>query len=883
MLNAMSPRMRITIALGGVLLSVLLSAVFLGIVPDRRDAVLEGRQRLCESLAVNSSVLISRDDTRRLQAILTYLVAREGDLLSAGIRQADGKLIVDVGEHATHWKEFADGFSDDSQIYVPLNNKTGEWGSIEARFQPLSGNLLFELQHNPWVHLVGFVSIVSMTCWYFYLGKLLKAMNPSEAVPGRVRNALDTLAEGLLVVDRKGRIVLCNQTLAQTLGKDADKLVATAIADLPWEHDQSPAFGVRELPWERILGGDQSVTHATLKLRDCNGDLRIFQTNCAPVIGQEDQIRGVVCSFEDVTELESQKTKLAESQATAVAASKAKSEFLANMSHEIRTPMNAILGFTDVLRRGMYEDEAQQTEYLDTIHRSGQHLLHLINDILDLSKVEAGRLEVENILCSPHQLILDVVNTLRVRADEKSIRIDCVTPGGIPEIIKTDQARLRQIITNLVGNAIKFTSKGGVTVSARFLSGDKPKLQIDVADTGVGISEEAQKKVFEPFTQADGSITRKFGGTGLGLTISKQFAQAMGGSLSVRSEAGVGSTFTIVIETGPIDSDVSLLDIRQFGERFGKATAESSVAKKFRFDPSRILLVDDGEANRQLVHLVLQRNGLLVETAVNGQEAVDKAAISDYDVILMDMQMPVMDGYTATMLLRERGVEIPIVALTANAMRGDEERCLISGCSHFLSKPIEIDRLLELLAELLEASECSDEELAAALELPAKPVVMAVSEPVVSESRPVKTIESAKPEPERQDTVLADTSLDGLLESIEPGTALLRRSVESSPVESTLPMDDPEFRAIVVGFVDRLHEQVEAIDVAWQNRNYDELAALAHWLKGAAGTVGFREFTEPGLALMAAAREQRAESIEAHLSEIRSLTARIQIPAGAAT
>jgi PAS domain S-box-containing protein len=770
MLNSMSPRMRITITLGSVLLSVLLGAVFLGIVPDRREAVLESRQRLCESLAVNSSVLISRDDTRRLQAILTYLVAREGDLLSAGIRQADGTLIVDVGHHSKHWREFAGEFSDDSQIYVPLNNKEGEWGSIEARFQPLSGNILFELQHNPWVRLVGFVAGVSMICWYFYLGKLLEAMNLSKAVPGRVRNALDTLAEGLLVVDRKGRIVLCNQTLAQTLGQDADKLVAKSIADLPWELDQTSTLGVREFPWERILGGDQTVTHATLKLRDCDGDLRIFQTNCAPVIGQEDQIRGAVCSFEDVTVLESQKSQLAVSQATAIAASKAKSEFLANMSHEIRTPMNAILGFTDVLRRGMYEDEAQQTEYLDTIHRSGQHLLHLINDILDLSKVEAGRLEVEKIVCSPHQLILDVVNTLRVRADEKSIRLECVTPGGIPEIIETDQARLRQIITNLVGNAIKFTNEGGVTVSARFLPGQEPRLQIDVTDSGVGISKEAQQKVFEPFTQADGSVTRKFGGTGLGLTISKQFAEAMGGSLTVRSEPGVDSTFTIVIGTGPIDSDIGILDIRQFGEHSGKAEIETSSAKKFRFDASRILLVDDGEANRQLVHLVLQRNGLLVETGVNGQEAVDKAAISDYDVILMDMQMPVMDGYAATSLLRERGLETPIVALTANAMRGDEEKCLDAGCNDFLSKPIEIDKLVELLADLLDAPECSDEELGALLETPATLAVMSTPEPARDEHHFEELNVPAVKD------VATNSSLDSVLGTIKPATDIVASS-----------------------------------------------------------------------------------------------------------
>ena len=187
--------------------------------------------------------------------------------------------------------------------------------------------------------------------------------------------------------------------------------------------------------------------------------------------------------------------------------------------------MNAILGFTEVLRRGMYDDPAQQTEYLETIHSSGQHLLRLINDILDLSKVEAGRLEIERLPCCPHQLLLEVVTVLKVKADEKNLRLDCQTPGGLPEVIETDPGRVRQILTNVVGNALKFTETGGISVVAKMLCGTKTRLQIDVIDTGVGMYEEAQQKIFDPLSQADSSITRRFGGTGLGLTISKSFAE----------------------------------------------------------------------------------------------------------------------------------------------------------------------------------------------------------------------------------------------------------------------------------------------------------------------------------------------------------------------
>ena len=898
-LPALSTRFRIVIGLASLMVSVLLGAMALNIVPDRREAIMQGRSQLCEAIAVNSSVLVNRGDIQRLQAILTVLVSRHEEIQSAGIRKVDGELVVDIEDHVEAWQDNVTDHSTDSQVYVPLQNAEGKWGSLEIRFAPLHGDLWFEIAHNPWVRLIGFVTSLCLLSWYMYLGKILEQLNPSKSVPGRVRETLDTLAEGLLAIDRKGRIALCNQAFAITLGEDPEKLIGRKVVELPWQLDTTLSLEPVTFPWDRVLSSEQTLAQATLKLLACDGTLRIYQVNCAPVVGKETQVRGVFCCFEDVTELEAQKVQLAESRASAEAANQAKSEFLANMSHEIRTPMNAILGFTEVLRRGMYDDPAQQTEYLETIHSSGQHLLRLINDILDLSKVEASRLEVERLPCCPHQLLLEVVTVLKVKADEKQLRLDCQTPEGLPEVLETDPGRVRQILTNVIGNALKFTETGGVSVVARMLCGTKTRLQVDIIDTGVGMTEEAQKKIFDPFSQADTSITRRFGGTGLGLTISRSFAESLGGSLTVSSVAGEGSTFTVIVDAGEIDPAARIMDISDFEVESRKAS-KTERGKRYRFNGSRILLVDDGDANRQLIQLVLQRNGLLVETAVNGQLAVDKATTSDYDVILMDMQMPVMDGYTATRKLREGGLDIPIVALTANAMRGDEEKCREAGCTGFLTKPVDLDEVLAYLAELLGAEECDVEQLEdfAAAQPSTPAIAMAPSVPAPS---PGDFGHLADADPEDCETASANetfknsAALDEVLSKVVPArnddpydTSKVfppelivnsRSAATRKPIISELPFDDPEFREIVVGFVDKLKTEVDELQTVWQRRDLEAVGRIAHWLKGAAGTMGFRDFTEPGLNLMNLARDEQIDRIEPAIRELVAMVAAIEVPA----
>ena len=416
-------------------------------------------------------------------------------------------------------------------------------------------------------------------------------------------------------------------------------------------------------------------------------------------------------------DLQNQNEDLQRAREKAEAAATSMSLFLANMSHEIRTPMTAILGFAEVLSEEQ-ANPADQSFAVGAIRRSSEDLLTIINDILDLSKIEAGGMGVEIVPCAPLSIIQDVVALMQAQALSSGLELFMELKAPVPEIIETDPTRLRQILINLIGNAIKFTEHGGVKVVVDLNkeklepridqdSSDAPpadiRLRIQVMDTGIGINDAQRNRLFQRFTQADPSTTRRFGGTGLGLTISRHFSRMLGGNITSTSEVGLGSVFTVEIgigNAGPHEM-VSILPPYPHEKvnlklKNGAASNNPKQSKK----EITVLVAEDGEDNQRLIVHHLSRAGMKVIVANNGLEAVDLAVAAQKqssapDVILMDMQMPIMDGYEATLKLRELGWRGAIVAITAHAMTGDRERCTQAGCDDYLTKPINSKALIQ--------------------------------------------------------------------------------------------------------------------------------------------------------------------------------------------
>lgn len=400
-----------------------------------------------------------------------------------------------------------------------------------------------------------------------------------------------------------------------------------------------------------------------------------------------------------------QREQLELARVAADAANIAKSEFLANISHEIRTPMTAIIGYAEILSEGgeFSLSTPHQLAAISAVKRNGQHLLDLINDILDLSKIEAGKTNIVKVACSPMSLVAEVLSLMNVRAVEKQLKLTVDYESAMPLTVMSDPVRVRQILINLVGNAIRFTDYGEVKMVCRLIDDSaNPLLQFDVVDTGIGMNPEQQSRLFEKFSQVDNSTTRQYGGTGLGLVISRRLSQSLGGDVVlVESTPDHGSRFRCTIATGSLDG-IALLDADRCEFGIEVKLPDKLDDERTAVLDVRILLAEDGPDNQRLISFLLRKRGATVEFAANGQLAVEAARLADekgspFDVILMDMQMPVLDGYRATRLLREHGYRGPVIALTAHAMAGDRQRCIDAGCDDYTTKPIDRDLLVRLI------------------------------------------------------------------------------------------------------------------------------------------------------------------------------------------
>lgn len=727
--------------------------------------------------------------------------------------------------------------------------------SLEERYKHKSG-------HDVWVSAC--VSLVKCEEGHTEHYQMVVLRDISQAKQDRIElEAFHEQVRKLSLVASKGKnpvIILDAEGVAEWANEAFTRMTEYSMQELcgkrPLDLLSGPAtdVGLAHRIAERLKKGenvDEDILYYTKSKKAF-----WVSTEIHPALDDDGKIANFIMTHNDITERLRYTQQLLKAKGTAEAASRAlmkakaaaekanlsKSQFLANMSHEIRTPLNGIIGFSELLAADPNIDHDELTSYLGTIRTSGQHLLNLVNDILDLSKIESSKMSIENLIFSPHQVLAEVISISRVQALQKSITLEYEWTSDIPLVIESDAARLRQVLLNLVGNAIKFTEEGGVKVRARVERADngQANLCFDVEDSGIGIAQSNLTKIFQPFSQEDETVTRRFGGTGLGLTISKRIASLLSGKLDVSSEAGVGSTFHLSIAAGAYDN----LELTDVAASESQAQDPHAMEENWDLSHCNILLVDDGETNRRLVRIILQRAGAKVDEAANGLIACELARSHNHNIVLLDMQMPVMDGYTAASQLRSEGYETPIIALTAHAMRSDREKCLAAGCSGYLTKPI---ARIDLLRTVVEACPNFDSRSrrtsnSQAAPLPAKP-----SQDTSNPKARMQAAEAIEPRAEQ-----------GLSKPPRTRGSMFSTSV---PLEEEyrcdLPTDDPEIREVIEEFVHALPARIEKMQAAVENEDLEELRQLAHWLKGAGGTVGYDCFTVPAAKLESLAKENR--------------------------
>ena len=637
------------------------------------------------------------------------------------IRELVGKHCFEILEglkepcpRCTAFKASVTGHTEDGEIMTP-DGKT--WISRSSLIRHSDGNVLGI------VHVA--LNISERKRAEEEIKSNLAELERSKALIQQSNSLLEAIMASpnnvvIFALDRECRYLAFNQNHKKTMkviwGADIE-IGANMLDYITNSSDREKA----KRNFDRALAGENFVIAEAYGDNDLQR--RYYEDHYSPIRGEDGSFIGLTVFLFDITDRKRMEEKLQQtnedlknaiekSNELARQASKAnaaKSEFLANMSHEIRTPLNGVIGMIECLQDT--DLNARQREYVEIALKSSEIFLSLLNDILDFSKIEARKLELETLDFDLRCMLKDLADILAIGAHEKGLELVCLVEPAVPSLLRGDPGRIRQILVNLSGNAVKFTEKGEIVIRVSLESEDLKNvtLRFAISDTGIGIPANRQAILFSPFTQVDGSTTRQYGGTGLGLAISKSLAELMGGRIGLESTVGVGSTFwfTAVFEKQPVKSR-SVDEI--FGENGGEAAIESLAAEQFISEDDkqriRILVAEDNPINQKVAQAMIRKIGLSVDVVANGQQAIDALETVPYDLVLMDCQMPDIDGFEATRRIRQPGSKalnpnIPIIAMTASTMRGDRDRCIQAGMSDFIAKPVLVRELVDVLARWL--------------------------------------------------------------------------------------------------------------------------------------------------------------------------------------
>ena len=621
-----------------------------------------------------------------------------------------------------------------------------------------------------------------------------------------------------------------NSTLAKIMNKTTDEVIGHSTRILFDSEEEYESFG--KIFYPALMKGESVFYEMERKLP--NGETRWFQITATAINPGPIEEMKTVWVGNDITQLKMLQIELEKEKEKAEEANRAKSAFLANMSHEIRTPLNGVIGMLSLLSTTKLD--TKQREYVQIAHSSAEALLFLINDILDISKIEAGKLEFDKVDFSLPVLLQDFSKSFAIAAQKKGIKFELKLADDVPRCLKGDPGRLRQVFINLTGNALKFTEQGRIELIAELVkeTDNGAVIKFLVKDTGIGIPPEKLGLLFKKFSQVDASISRKFGGTGLGLAISKRLVKLMGGDIGVESQEGKGSTFwfTVCLEKG--DPSSKACASTQEGDK-GQTPSRRPSLK------GRVLVVEDNPVNQQVVKGLLKRLGIRAEVVNNGKEALEVLEIIPYDLVLMDIQMPVMDGFTAARAIRHPDSkvlnrEIPIVALTAHAFKEEISKCINAGMNDFLTKPLDTQRLVDVLTKWLPVhneEEHGTENNANDVE--------AGSESVKDDAHSPKEVVFDK-----------DDFLERTMNDLELGKQVLQMFMETG------------------------QELLSQLDGAVKNNDLEVIMRVAHSIKGSAGNVGAKRLAEIALELEKQAESGTIEDVDKKFNTLKEVFERLK-------